>query len=177
MIPTNIADAIAAARDGEFGFNDTVKIGDLIVDALSSLSAPESLDITQKAFQDGSRKTDVAVENNLPLSMAIVLANPEYSVTELALAKVNGTLSQFNKTWREKKKELYQMKDDREIIEVQTHDELYTNVMIRSIDPLYDAESNFDAFICTVELERVKIFGADSQTFSKFASPLQSVSG
>ena len=177
MIPTNMLDAINAFRDGELGFNDEVKIGDLIVDALTSLSVPEGIEITTRPFQDGSRKTDVAITGNLPMSMDIVLTNPVYSAEELALAAINGTLEQFNKTWREKKKELYQLKDDREVIEVQTHDELYKDVMIKSIEPLYNAESNFDAFICSIEFERVRIFGAETKSFSKFASPLQSVSG
>jgi len=175
MIPTNLADAIQAAREGELGLIEEIKIGDLTVSALMELDAPESLMITKKPIQNGFSMTDAAIDDRQPIVMTILLANPVYSLDASVDALISGDVEQFTQTWRDKKRELYQMKNDREIIDVQTHEEIYTSVMIQSIAPIYNTANNWDAFFCNIVLERIRVLGESEQNDNLLASALQDV--
>lgn len=176
-IPNNLVDAFNAKKDGELGEIEDCKIGDLLVSGCLSLDAPESLLITRKPIQAGFEMTDAAIDDVQVISMEIILTNPVYSASDLIAAALEGDTSRFNDTWRDKKRQLYQMMRDREVVDTQTHDELYNNTVIQSIIPLYDADNNYDAFMCTVVLERIKLYGAVDDTTNKVSSPLQSVGG
>lgn len=175
MIPNNIAGAISAASDGVLGLAEDIKIGDLIVSALESLDVVESLRFTRRPIQTGQNMTEMAVKETQPITLGIILANPDISLDGAASAILSGNPSSMTETWRDKKKQLYKMKNDLEVIDVQTHEELYTNCVIQSIIPLYDINENWDAFIATVTLERLDLFGDDEQSKNKLASALQNI--
>jgi hypothetical protein len=174
-IPINLNDAIQAARDGELGLIEKVKIGDIIVDALVGLDDTEILRVTRKPIQDGTVMTDAAIEDVQPLVMDIVLANPQYSIEQLATAALTGDTSGLTQTWRDDKRQLYQYKRDRELLLVQGHEDLYPNCLISSISPRYDTEENLDCFWATVVFERMPIFGQGEHQDNKLASAKQNV--
>ncbi|MCK5610781.1 hypothetical protein KAR91_53405 [Candidatus Pacearchaeota archaeon] len=174
-IPNNINDAIQAARDGELGVIDQIKIGDILVDALTGLDDTEILSITRKPIQDGTVMTDAAIEDVQPLVMDIVLANPQYSLTQLAAAALTGDTSGLSQTWRDDKRQLYQYKKDLELLEVQDHQSVHQNCLIQSITPRYDTAENLDCFWATVVFERMMIFGQSEQSDNKLASLKQNV--
>ena len=159
MISNNINDLIQAARDGEVGVIDQIKIGDLIVSALFGLDAPETLRTTSRKIQNGMDLTTAAVEEDRVISMDICLANPDLSVDAVLTAALTGTMEQATDTWRDKVKQLRKIKDDREIVTVQTHDEIITSCIVTGIYPVYDVDNNWDAFISTVTLEKKSFYG------------------
>ncbi len=156
-IPNNIADAASAIKDGTFGLIDVVKIGDLIVSSLSGLAAPREIIPTRKAIEDGYEITDAAVTVPRELIMNVVLANPEFSVEAGLTAAMSGGISGFLDTWRDKKDYLEKLQDDRELVEVQTHEGVYPSMLVRTIDPIYDIDFNADAFIATVYMDEIRV--------------------
>lgn len=176
MIPNNVADLIKASQDNREGVFDTVSIDDLVVDCLVSLEAPSSLDIVEKRFQDGLSKVDVAVEEINNLTMEIVFTNPELSLDNVAEAYAKDDFGKFNDSFVDKKKRLYEIFNNREIISTQTHDEIYPDGMIQSIEPLYDSEENEEAFICMVVIKRMRIFGKEEESGTGFFAEKKGVS-
>lgn len=176
MIPNNVADLIKASQDNREGVFDTVSIDDLVVDCLVSLEAPSSLDIVEKQFQDGISKTDVAVTENNDITMEIVFTNPELSLDNVAEAYAKDDFGKFSDSFVDKKKRLYEIFNNREIINTQTHDEIYPNGMIQSIEPLYDSEENEEAFICNVIIRRMEIFGKEEEKGTGFFAEKKGVS-
>jgi len=174
MIPNNISDAIQAARNGELGTIETIKIGDLVVDALVELDDGESLFITRKPVQDGSIRTDMAIDELNPIVMGVILTNPEYSAEELILSAASGTVPATD-SWRDKLRQLKKYKNDREILTTQTHEEVYTDTMIQGLYPLYDVGQNDDAWFGSVVLERIQLFGQSENTDIPFAAAKQNV--
>lgn len=156
-IPNNISDAASAIRDGKFGLIEVIKIGDLVVSALMGLSAPRELIPTRKAIEDGYEITDAAVKVPDELIMGICLANPEFSLEAGLTAAMTGGVDSFLDTWRDKKAYLEQLQDDRELVEVQTHEGVYPSMLVRTIDPIYDVDFNADAFIATVYMDEIKV--------------------
>ena len=175
MIPNNLNDAIQAARDGELGLVDQIKIGDIVVDALVGLDNAESLNITSLPIQSGITLTLAAVEDIQPLVMDVVLANPQYSIDQLMTAAMTGDASTLTQTWRDDKKQLYQYKNDLELLEVQDHQDLHQNCLIQSISPKYDTEENLDCFWATIVFSKMKIFGQDEKSGNKIAATKKNV--
>jgi hypothetical protein len=176
MLPNNINDLISAARDGELGLIEEGKIGDLTIDALSSLDDPVSLNITRKPIQNGTVMTDAAVEELQPVVMGIVLTNPQYGAETIASAAAAGELGRLNETWRDKKRRLYEYFDSKEVIDVQTHEDIYPSCLIQNITPYRDAEENLDCFIASVVLERINYYGQEeTQSDNKIAAVKQNV--
>ncbi len=149
-LPNSIVDVIKSIQDGEIGLIDVIKIGDLTVSQLTGLSAPKSLTPTRKPVQAGFAMTDAAVDDPIELTPDILLANPDFSIESGATAVLSGNVDSLTKTWRDDKRELYQKFDDREILTIQTHEDVYTSMLLQSIDPLYDVSDNSNAFIATV---------------------------
>jgi hypothetical protein len=149
-LPNNVSDIIQAVRDGEIGLIDTIMIGDLIVSQLTGLSAPRSISVTRKPIEDGFTITDAAVDIPIELNMEILLANPEYSVEAGINAALTGNLETLTDTWRDKRKELERIQDERELVTIQTHEGSYDNMIIQSIDPIFEVEDNWNAFFCSV---------------------------
>ncbi len=156
-IPNNIVDAASAIKDGEFGLIEIVKIGDLVVSSLTGLSAPRELIPTRKSIEDGYETTDAAVKVPDELLMNIVIANPEFSLEAGLTAAVSGTVDSFLDTWRDGIKYLKQLQDDRELVEVQTHEGVYTSMLVRLLDPIYDVDFNADAWIGTVFMDEIRV--------------------
>ena len=174
-LPNNLNDAIQAGRDGELGLIDQIKIGDILVDALVGLDDTEILNITRKPIQNGTVMSDAAIEDIQPLVMDIVLANPQYGLTQLAAAAISGDTSGLSQTWRDDKRQLYKYKKDLELLEVQDHQAIHSNCLIQSISPRYDTDENLDCFWATVVFERIQIFGQSEQSDNKLASVKQNV--
>jgi hypothetical protein len=158
MIPNNAAQAISAIKDGVLGLITLAKIGDITLGALTSLENPSFLRITKKKVENGSNVNDMAVDDDPPLTLGVLLTNPQFSAEAGATAIVTGDPGIFTDTWRDKREALYQYKDDREIITVQTHENVYTSRIIQSIDPVWSIEENFDAFFATVSFEKYQTF-------------------
>jgi hypothetical protein len=176
VLPTNIADAAAALRDGELGKIETVKIGDVIVSALRDVQFIDDSIVTRKPVQAGYTMTDAAVDLPDEVNLVILLANPDFSLEAGIDAALTGNVDQFTSTWRESKAELYGYKADKEIIEAQTHEDLFTSMMIQSISPLYDVDENYDAWFANVLLVEIQQ-GSDGETFGIIDSPIEDVGG
>lgn len=177
MIPGNVNDLIQAARDGELGLVDQVKIGDLVVSALIGLDDPTSSQIAQHKVQTGSVLAYSVTDERDTISLSIMLANPDYSVDGALTAAATGSAASFTDTWRDKKKQLYEIKSTRTVVDVQTHEELYSNCLVQAIYPEYDVDENWDCFFATVVVERIDFWGATQNTDSLLASGLEVVSG
>jgi hypothetical protein len=65
---------------------------------------------------------------------------------------MSGEWAGFTETWRDKKEALYAHFKNRDIVTVITHEDAYSNMLIRSITPTYDANENWDCFVARVEL-------------------------
>jgi hypothetical protein len=162
--PANIADIIAQIRDGEVGLIETVKIGTLVVDCLTGLNAPRRKNVTRKPIDAGFAVTDAAADEPDDLVLNIVLTNPDYSIDAGVTAALSGNIDQLNETWRDKRNQLYQIFDDIEINTIQTHDRTHPNMVIDSIDPVYDSEENWDAFVATVTAVQITKVTAQTTT-------------
>lgn len=162
--PNNIADIVAQARDGELGLIETIKIGDLVVDMLTGLNAPDQANVTRKPIAAGFAVTDAAADVPIDIVMNIVLTNPEYSIDSGVQSVLTGNFSSLTETWRDKKDELYQLFTDREIITIQTHDRIFESMIISSIEPIYDVDENWDAFFATVTALQIRKVQAETTT-------------
>lgn len=160
MVWTNIADAAASIRNGELGPFSDVKIGKLVVSALIGMSAPTELLVTNKPIQKGYAITDAAVEWPRDVVLEICLANPDYSAEAGISAALTGSVASFTETWRDKKTKLYALKSTREIVDVQTHEDIFKNLIVRMIEPIYDS---YDAFFATVILQPVRYDDATTE--------------
>lgn len=178
MIANNITDLIQSARDGEIGVIDQILIGDLLVSALSGLDAPETLSLTNRRIQDGSEMATMATDERQTVSMDICLANPELSIEGAITAAVTGNIGVLSDTWRDKRDYLRKLKTDREVVDIQTQDEIYPSFLIVGIYPRFDSDENWDAFICTVVLEKVRLWGqTDDDSENKYTTAKKTVSG
>jgi hypothetical protein len=174
MIPSNMVDAISAISDGELGNVKEIMIGELVVDALTGVDPYDKLDITEKPIDEGFTISDAAVEKPGELTLDIVLTNAEWSLDAGISAALTGNPGSLLNTWRDKRDLLYQMKANKEVVDVQTHDMLYESYMIRSISPWYDPSQNDEAFIATVSLQEIMLI-TDEGTSGEFDASLQSV--
>lgn len=154
MSPT-IAAYIAAARSGGL-VPLPAKIGDLLVSALVGLSAPSELNVTRKPIEAGYEVADAAIEVPQELVMDVVLSNPDLSPTAAITAAISGAFGGFFLTWRDKRDYLYEVQESRQLLEVITHEGWYTNMLLQSIDPIFDVDENWDCFIATLRLIEVK---------------------
>jgi hypothetical protein len=155
-IPNNIADAAAAVRDGSLGLITVAKIGDLVVSALTDLSATLAIIPTRKPIAAGYTVTDAAVDVPQDLSLTICLSNPQYSADAALAAAMTGDVSGLTETWRDKRDQLKQMLDDREIVTVQTHEGVYESMLVTMIDPIFDVDENADAYFAYVSCTKYR---------------------
>ena len=160
--PTNAADAVSAIKNGVLGLLEEIKIGDLVVSALTGLEAPSRVTITDKPIESGMAITEAIVRVPQTIVMDILLANPQYSVENVASSLLSGNPSNLAETWRDKKAQLYQYQKDYEIISAQTHEGVYDSVVIEEINPWYDVDENYDAFFATVTLRELPVNEAAS---------------
>lgn len=145
----NLAKSI---RAGKVGVIDAIKIGDVTVSALTGLSGGDSVEITERAVQAGFLVTEAVVRNPRTRTLDIILADPQISLEETISSAMSGEWAGFTETWRDKKEALYAQFKNRNIVNVITHDDVYSNMLIRSITPIYDANENWDCFVARVEL-------------------------
>jgi hypothetical protein len=171
-LPNSMADVVQAIRDGEIGLIDVIKIGDLTVSQLTGLSAPRTLVATRKPVQAGFTGTDAAVDDPRELSLDILIANPDYSIETGTTAVLSGDIDSLTKTWRDGKRDLEQKFDDHEILTIQTHEGVYTSMLMQSLDPLFDVDENSNAYIANVSAIKITQFG-DESTGGKVDAPEQ----
>ena len=155
MISTNIVSAIAQVKAGNL-LPIPAQIGDIIVGALTGLSAPSELDVTKRRMEDGFDLTIAAVDVSQDLVMDICLTNPNFSVTAASAAVATGNISSLTSTWREKRDYLHQIQDDRELVNVITHEGWYQNMLVRTIDPSFDTDENYDCYFATVTMTEAR---------------------
>ena len=160
-LPATLSDAIQQFRDGQLGKIETIKIGDLVVDALTDMSAPSVLTVTRKPIEKGYNITDAAIREPLIIDITIALTNPDYSASAAITAAVTGNLESLNQTWRDKHNDLYQIHWDREIVKYQSHEGVYSSMIISVIDPIWNVDENYDAFFAHVTLEQITIIETD----------------
>lgn len=177
MTPNNATDLIQSIRDGEVGVIDQILIGDMVVSAMFGLDAPETLSLTNRKIQSGADIATMAIDDRTVITMDICLANPEISLDAAITAAATGDIGVMSETWRDKRDELRQMKTERQVIDVQTHDNLYPSFLITGIYPIFDSEENWDAFICSVVLEKVRIYGDEETETGTIAMSKEVVSG
>lgn len=156
MIPANIVAAIAAVKAGNL-IPIPTQIGDVVVSALTGLSAPRELDITRKPIEDGYAVTDAAVDVPQTLTLEVCLTNPGFSIGEVSSAAMSGSVSSLLSTWRDKRDYLYQILEDRELVNVLTHEGWYIDMLLHSIDPIFDADENYDCYFATLQMTQIKV--------------------
>lgn len=151
-IPTNIVDATSQIKDGTLGVIEIVKIGDVVVSALTGLQWPMEREVTRRPVQAGF--TVAMGANIIPsdIVMDVVLANPNFAPEALVTAALTGDLAGFTATWREKKSQIETYFEKGEIISGSTHVKKFENYLISRIEPIYDNEENWDCWIATITL-------------------------
>ena len=158
---TNLADAIAGLRDGTLG-TQQVKIGSLVVSALLGLSIPRKKKITKRPVQAGYAVAMGVIDVPDEIEMDIVLADPVFLPEGMVASALTGLPEEISETWKEKKDLLYSMFDEKEIVDLTTHEVGYPPIyVIKEIDPKYEAEEDWDGWIGTVRLAQ---FGAQDGT-------------
>ncbi len=153
----SIAGNLASAAASLLGGMEDAKIGDLTLSALMALEGSDPLDVTRKPVDKGFVMTDAAVALPKDRTLEICLADPCFSPEALIQAALSGDAASLTQTWREKKDLLYKMKDDRELVTVQTHEEVLPSMMIQDIIPHYDVNENMDAFFATVFVMEIRV--------------------
>ena len=178
-IPTNIVDAAASIKDGTLGPITEVSIGDLVVSALQGLSGDDVMEITERPVEAGFNVIEAAVELPLERTLEVVLANPDFSVEAGVTAALNGSVSQFTETWRDKKQKLYDMRKGRQIVTVTTHENVYNNMLIQRISPWFDVDENYECFIASVTVRQLdtRQTGAAEGLEGALTASLSSVGG
>ena len=174
MLPTNIADAVAQLRDGELGNWETIKIGDVVVSALMDVDYTDDSVITDRRVQAGYSATEAAVDLPDELGLTVCFANPDYSVEAGVEAALTGSVTQLLTTWREAKDEIYAYKADMTIVEVQTHEDLFTSMLIKSISPAYDVDENWDCWIGYIQLKELQGYATEDE-YGIIDSPIEDV--
>jgi hypothetical protein len=142
-----LAQAIAA---GKIGVIDDIKIGDVVLSALTGLSGRDSVTVTERAVQAGFLVTEGIIRDPIERTLDIVLADPQISIESGISAALSGGLSGFSESWRDKKDVLYSYLG--QIVAVTTHEGSYPRMILKAITPIYDVEENWDCFIAQVEL-------------------------
>ncbi len=153
----SIAGNIASAAASLLGGMEDAKIGDLTLSALMGLEGSDPLDVTRKPVDQGFVMTDAAVALPIDRTLEICLADPDLSPEALVSAALSGDAASLTQTWREKKDLLYKMKDDRELVTVQTHEEVLESMLIQDIIPHYDINDNWDGFFATVFVMKILV--------------------
>jgi hypothetical protein len=154
-LPSTISDATNALVGGLLGTIQQVKIGDILVSACTGLSNPREVTITEKPLAAGYPITDAIVPVPQEITLDIIFANPQYSAEAIASALLTGNASSLTESWRDKRDKLYAYQDNKEIIEAQTHENNYTDMVVKLIDPVFDPENNWDGFFATVVLHQI----------------------
>ena len=148
-IPTNIADAASAIKDGTIGEQD-VMIGEIMVSALTAVRITEHKEVTRRPVQAGYSVPMGVIDVPIELEMEIVLANPDSSAEGLIGAALTGSPEQLTETWKEKFDAIKALFDAKEVIDVTTHDRGFSGYIIEAIEPVYDAEEDWEGWVGTI---------------------------
>lgn len=151
-IPTNISDAVASIRDGSITPKE-VKIGPVVVSALTGLRTPRRQEVTRRPVQAGYSVSMGVIDVPDEIEMDIVLANPDYSSEGMVTAALTGSVSALTQTWREKRDALFSLFDTKEIVDFTTHEESYGAIYVVSeIETHYDNEEDWEGWVGTIHL-------------------------
>ena len=160
-IPTNLADAIAGIRDGSLGTQQAM-IGDIVIDALTSLQITRTKQVTDKPVQAGFSVGVGVIDVPMEIEIGLIFANPDYSPEAFITAGLTGQLEALGSTWIEKRDKLYAKFQSREIVTVTTHDQGFSSFVISSVSDQYDSEEDWDGYIGTVTLSEFGTRNLDS---------------
>jgi hypothetical protein len=161
-LPTDIMSLINQAKAGSISNIEQIKIGDVLVDVLENVTGSDMMRITRKPVESGFAVTDAAIREPTERTFDVVLTNPEYSASAATDAALTGSLEAFSTTWRDKRDTIYGYFENREIIDIMSHDRLYQSMMIQSITPLYDTAENLDAFVASIHFQEYQVVGDTS---------------
>ena len=151
-IPTNIADAAAAVKDGTL-VPQNVMIGDVVISALIGLRAPRRKEVTRRPVQAGYSVALGVIDVPDEVEMVVVLGNPDYSPETLVTAAPTGEMSSLTDTWKEKFDTLEAYFNNKDLVDFTTHDKGYPpTFVIEEMDPLYDNEEDWEGWIGTIRL-------------------------
>ena len=162
MIPTNLADAIAAAQNGSDAITQ-ILIGDILVTELTGLRVTRRKEVNRRPVQSGFSVDIGVLDTPTEIEMDILLANPRYSAEDMITAALTGNFSGITETSDELRDALYAMMEAKEIVDIQTHDALYSSFVISQIDPYYDADENWNGFLAHVTFQS---FGSQGDSSS-----------
>lgn len=154
-IGSNLADAAKSVAGAILGPMDVAMIGELTVDVLVDVTGGDSQVITERRLESGYTIADAVIPVPKERSVEIWLTDPEYSADALIGAALSGDPGSLTESWQDKRSQLYAYKDGKEVIALQTHEELIDNMVITDIEPLYDAEENYEGFHCVVTLRQI----------------------
>lgn len=145
-------DIISGIKNGQIGVIGAIKIGDCVVSALTGLSGADSVTITERKVRSGFAVVEGVDDDPKDRVFTILLADPEISIEAGLSAALTGSLAGMTETWRDKRETLYSHFRNHDIVTAISHVESLPNMIIRVIDPIYDSEENWDAFVARVEL-------------------------
>jgi hypothetical protein len=176
MTATNILNAVMAGKDGALGIQKA-KIGDLLLDCVTGIRPVYRKEVTRRPVQTGFTVDVGVLDTPFELELDIVLANPAFSPENLVGAALTGNVAALTKTWREKRDELFALYNDKTIVDVTTHDQSYSPLVIYEITPQYDVEMDVDGWIGTVHLIAFNNQGGDTALDLADASTAATVAG
>jgi hypothetical protein len=113
-----------------------------------------SVTITERRVQAGFVVTEGVIDDPQNPVFTILLADPEISLEAGLSAALTGSIAGMTETWRDKKETLLSHFRNHDIVTAISHDNVFANMMIRLIEPLYDSDENWDCFIARVELHQ-----------------------
>jgi len=149
-IPKNIVDVASQIKSGTLGVIELIKIGDLQVSALTALSAPREKEVTRRRVQAGFSVINGVIELPTDIVLEIVLSDPDFSPEAGVTAALTGSWAGFTESWRDKRDTLLGYYNTNEVLSVVTHENVYPTRVISKIDPLFDANENWNCYIASV---------------------------
>jgi hypothetical protein len=127
---------------------------ELTIDVLESENPEYGFDITSEPVECGSDITDHTFEKPPSITLDCVFTDMQWSAKNIISGVLNGNLAL--RTWRDKKDELYRIKDAKQLINISTPLHSYKNYLIESIAPSVTAQSG-DCFRCRITARHVNL--------------------
>jgi len=141
----------------KFGFTP-ILIGELAVDVLKSETPSYDFEITDHPVEGGQNVTDNNIARPIGLTLDCIFTDTDFSGSAAGKALANGTFSVA--TWQDKRDKLFEIKDAREVIDVQTPLDTYLSMAIQSISIDRQA-STANALFCRIVFKEVRIVDSE----------------
>ena len=167
MSVENILDKVKPDND----ITQTMKIGDILVDAVTDIRVTLRKEVIRRPVQAGF-SVDVGIE----VEVDIVLASPEYSIENLLDAGFGNSSLTLTTTWQEKRDQLLSYFSEKTIVDCTTHEASYSPLVVAEVTQRYDSEENLDGWIGTVRMVEFDNRGGTSQVSVSSANTAATVS-